>query len=96
MYANVTGLSLGIGMASGLDTICAQAHTGSNDPHALGKHLQRGYVVMLFLTFPVFAFWFYAETILIFAGQDPAIASLAGTYLLYLLPGVIPYFIYEW
>ncbi len=51
---------------------------------------------MAFLTVPVFVFWIYAESILLFCGQDPAISALAGQYLLYLLPGVIPYFIYEW
>lgn len=45
MYANVAGYSLGIGMSTALDTLCSQAHTSSNDPLDVGRHLQRGIVV---------------------------------------------------
>ncbi len=50
MTANITGFSIGQGLGTALDTLCAQAFTGSDDKHALGKHLQRG--VSLFGIYP--------------------------------------------
>ena len=95
MYANVTGFSIGIGMSTALDTLCAQSHTGSEDPHALGKHLQRGLVVTALLTFPISIVWLFAKDLLILAGQNHEISALAGTYLVYLIPGIFPYIAYE-
>jgi MATE family multidrug resistance protein len=91
MLCNVTGFSVGQGMASALDTLCSQSHTGSSDPHALGKHLQRSIVVMLFLSVPIAALWMFTERILVLAGQDVEISHLAGMYALYMIPGLFPY-----
>lgn len=82
-------------MSTALDTLCAQSHTGSDDPYALGKHLQRGLVVTAFLTIPISVVWLFAEKLLVLAGQDADIASLSSTYLMYLIPGIFPYIAYE-
>ncbi|KAI9017663.1 mate-domain-containing protein [Gaertneriomyces semiglobifer] len=78
MMCNVTGYSVGIGMASALDTLCSQAHTGSRDIHALGKHLQRGVVVMGILSVPIGVLWWNAEVFLLLVGQDREVARLSG------------------
>jgi MATE family multidrug resistance protein len=80
MLCNVTGFSVGQGMASALDTLCAQSHTGSSDPVCLGKHLQRAIVVMFFLSIPISILWLFTEELLKLAMQDPKIASLAGKF----------------
>ncbi|RKO84704.1 mate-domain-containing protein, partial [Blyttiomyces helicus] len=77
--------------ASALDTLCSQAHTGSADPHALGKHLQRALVVMLFLSFPIAILWCFAEQLLLLLGQDPEIARMSGIFARYALGGLYPY-----
>ncbi|KAJ3300021.1 hypothetical protein HK104_005275 [Borealophlyctis nickersoniae] len=91
MFCNVTGYSIGIGMGSALDTLCSQAHTGSPDPHALGKHLQRAIVVMFFLCFPIASLWFFAEPFLLLVGQEPEIADLSGKFARISILGLFPY-----
>lgn len=90
MLCNVTGFSVGMGMASALDTLCSQAHTGSNDRFALGKHLQRSIVVIFLISIPISILWTYTEPILLLAGQDPKIANLAGLFTFYMIPGLFP------
>ena len=93
MFCNVTGFSVGLGMASALDTLCSQAFTGSTDKHALGKHLQRGIVIMLILFFPITAIWLATEPLLLLVGQDAEISRLSGIYVRWMLPGLFPYLV---
>ncbi|KAJ3378620.1 hypothetical protein HDU92_007285 [Lobulomyces angularis] len=95
MWANVSGFSIGIGMASALDTLCSQSYTGSSDPHITGKHLQRSLVIMAFLCIPISALWCFTEPLLVIVGQDPEIARLAGIYTSWLIPALFPYFAYD-
>ena len=95
MTANITGFSVGQGFATALDTLCSQAYTGSQDRHALGKHLQRSVVVMLFLCMPITLIWIFTEPILLGLGQDPEISRLSGIFILYLLPGLFPYLVFQ-
>ncbi|KAJ3214922.1 hypothetical protein HK099_006610 [Clydaea vesicula] len=96
MWANVTGFSIGIGAASALDTLCSQAHTGSTDKFALGKHLQRSLTVMTIISIFISIFWyFFTERLLILTGQEPDIARLSTIYICWLIPGLIPNLFYE-
>lgn len=95
MFCNVTGFSISIGFASALDTLCSQAFTGSNDPKALGKHLQRAFLVMLLLSLPISILWLYAENIFLVLGQDPTISALAGEFSAYMIIGLFPNFVNE-
>jgi len=93
MFCNVTGFSLGQGLASALDTLCSQAFTGSSDPHALGKHLQRSIVLMFLLSVPISFLWMYLSPVLQLLGQDPILSDMAQTIARYLIPGFLPYLI---
>lgn len=101
MYCNVTGFSVGQGMASALDTLCSQSHTGARDKYALGKHLQRAIVVMFLISIPICILWINTSNLLLLAGQDPDISHLAGIYGIirkfkiarYMIPGLLPYLI---
>ncbi|KAI8915743.1 mate-domain-containing protein [Gorgonomyces haynaldii] len=93
MYCNVTGFSIGQGMASALDTLCSQAHTGSSDKTVLGKHLQRGIVLMLLLSIPISILWLFTEPILLLVGQDPEISRLSGIFSRWMIPGLFPFLV---
>ena len=93
MLCNVTGFSVGQGMASALDTLCSQSHTGSQDPYALGKHLQRSIVVMFLLSIPISLLWCFTTPLLLMVGQDPEISALAGKYTLFMIPALFPFLV---
>lgn len=95
MTANITGFSVGQGLATALDTLCSQAFTGAEDKKVLGCHLQRSIVVMAIITVPILVLWSYTESILILLGQDPEISRLSGTFIKYLSPGLFPYLVYS-
>ncbi len=95
MLCNVSGYSVGIGVASALDTLGSQSYTGSPDPHAIGKHTQRAIVIMAALTLPISVLWAYSENFLLLAGQDPEIAKLSSVFALYMVPGLFPYLVNE-
>ncbi|KAI8816045.1 mate-domain-containing protein [Fimicolochytrium jonesii] len=93
MLCNVTGYSLGIGMANALDSLCPQAYTGDKDPHALGKHLQRGIVVMAALCVPIAVLWFNAEKLLLLMGQNEEVAALSGQLARWAFIGCFPFMV---
>ncbi|KAI8808520.1 mate-domain-containing protein [Cladochytrium replicatum] len=95
MFCNVTGYSVGFGMASALDTLCAQSLTGSSDPKAAGKHLQRGIVVMFFLSFPIAYVWWNTEWLMLTLGQEAELAHMSGLFARYSILGLFPVLINE-
>lgn len=79
MYSMLTGMASTFGFSSALDTLATNGFTGADDEHYLGLVLQRAVVVMIGLIMPVvFVMWFWAENILLAAGQEPSLASMAG------------------
>ena len=72
--ANVTGVSLMIGLSSALDTLCAQAF-GAQKFHLLGEHLQRAILILSIPAFATSMLWFFMRPVLIALGQDPEIAG---------------------
>lgn len=76
------------GLASALETLCGQAY-GAEQYEQLGLMLQRGGVIMTIFCIPIALLWLKAEDILLLWHQEPAIAALAGQYMLYLIPGLV-------
>ncbi|CAL1352290.1 unnamed protein product [Linum trigynum] len=84
-FTNITGYSVMVGLASGLEPVCSQAY-GSKNWDLLHVSLQRMVLILCAAAAPVTFLWLNLRPIMVFLGQDPDIASTAATYCLYALP----------
>ncbi|CAI7762062.1 unnamed protein product [Closterium sp. NIES-53] len=86
--ANVTGFSLLEGLASAMETVCGQAY-GAGDLANLGTMLQRVHLILTLACLPISACWLATRPLLLFTGQDHAIASGAALYIAWEIPGLV-------
>ncbi|XP_059451908.1 protein DETOXIFICATION 49 [Corylus avellana] len=84
-FANITGYSILSGLAMGMEPICGQAF-GAKKHTLLGLSLQRTILLLFFTSIPISLLWLNMKKMLLFCGQDEAIATEAQSYLLYSLP----------
>jgi MATE family multidrug resistance protein len=87
-FANITGYSILSGLAMGMEPICGQAF-GAKKHTLLGLSLQRTVLLLLCTSIPISLLWLNMKKILLFCGQDEAIAAEAQSYLLYSLPDLL-------
>ncbi|KAI5463300.1 tyrosyl-DNA phosphodiesterase-domain-containing protein [Mariannaea sp. PMI_226] len=91
MSAAITFMAPFQGLATSLDTLCAQAY-GSGHKHLVGLQFQRMTCFLMCLSVPVAVIWFYAENILYHVIPEPESARLAGLYLrvmIFSIPGFV-------
>ncbi|KAH7355080.1 MATE transporter [Rhexocercosporidium sp. MPI-PUGE-AT-0058] len=86
MTANISGYAIYQGLATSLDTLCAQAY-GSGKKHLVGLQLQRMVYFLWMLTIPIGILWLFAEKILEKMVPEKESAEFAGLYLRILLFG---------
>lgn len=86
MTANITCYAPIQGLATSLDTLCAQAF-GSGHKHLVGLQLQRMTFFLWLLLLPVAIVWFHAEDILATMIPERRSAELAGMYLRIVIAG---------
>ncbi|KAJ7973960.1 Protein DETOXIFICATION [Quillaja saponaria] len=87
-FTNITGYSVLVGLASGLEPVCSQAY-GSKNWDLLSLSLQRMVLILLLAIIPISLLWVNLETIMLFMGQDRDITSMAATYCIYSLPDLL-------
>ncbi|KAF2315683.1 hypothetical protein P3X46_023753 [Hevea brasiliensis] len=87
-FANITGYSILSGLAMGMEPICGQAF-GAQKHSLLGLTLQRTILLLIFTSLPISLLWLNMKRILLFCGQDLAIATEAQSFLLYSLPDLL-------
>ncbi|KAI0387856.1 multidrug and toxin extrusion protein [Hypomontagnella monticulosa] len=87
MTANILCYAPMQGLATSLDTLCAQAY-GSGHKHLVGLQLQRMTYFLWTLFIPVVALFFFAKDILLRIVPDERSAELAGLYLRIIIAGV--------
>ncbi|XP_062179333.1 protein DETOXIFICATION 14-like [Phragmites australis] len=88
--ASVSGFSLLIGMACGLETLCGQAY-GAKQYDKLGLQTYRAIVTLITVSIPIALLWVFMGKLLILIGQDPLISKGAGRYIIWLIPGLFAY-----
>lgn len=94
MTANISGYAIYQGLATSLDTLCAQAY-GSGRKHLVGLQLQRMVWFLWALTIPIGIIWLSAERILESIVPEKESAQYAGLYLRILLLGAPGYACFE-
>ena len=94
MTANITGYAVFHGLATSLDTLCAQAY-GSGRKKLVGLQLQRMVFFLWTATIPIAIIWLFGTQILLRMVPEKEIAILAGRYLKVLILGAPGYACFE-
>ncbi|KAL8969761.1 MAG: hypothetical protein Q9183_001840, partial [Haloplaca sp. 2 TL-2023] len=94
MTANITGYAVYQGLATSLDTLCAQAY-GSGNKQLVGLQTQRMVFFLWFITLPIAVIWLSASSILMLIVPEHDVARLAGLYLKVVLIGAPGYACFE-
>eukprot|EP00879_Flechtneria_rotunda_P027356 GHRR01029303.1.p1 GENE.GHRR01029303.1~~GHRR01029303.1.p1 ORF type:complete len:272 (+),score=31.02 GHRR01029303.1:657-1472(+) len=84
---NVSGISITIGLASAMDTLCGQAF-GAHRYTLLGEVLQRARVICWCCCLPIALLWSRIEPILLLLGQDAQLSHLAAVNMRILIPSL--------
>ena len=94
MTANITGYAIYQGLATSLDTLCAQAY-GSGRRKLVGLQMQRMIYFLWILTIPIGIIWLLADKILMAIVPEHEVARLGGLYLKIVLAGAPGYAAFE-
>ena len=94
MTANITGYAVYQGLATSLDTLCAQAY-GSGRKKLVGLQTQRMVLFLWTITIPIGIIWLCADKILMKIVPEKDVAVLAGQYLKIVLIGAPGYALFE-
>jgi len=94
MSVNITGYAVYQGLATSLDTLCAQAY-GSGKKKLVGLQMQRMIIFLWMCTIPIALLWFFADRILMRIVPDQEVAYLAGLYTKVLILGAPGYACFE-
>ena len=101
MYLNLTGMSVGFGLATAMDTFASQAvgkSVGLDDSICnswLRTYLLTGIFVLGIAFIPVFFANFFSSSVLIALQQPREVAVLCEKFVILLLPGVPFLYVYE-
>lgn len=79
-----------LGMGSALETLCGQA-VGAGKIDMLGVYMQRSWVILMGMAFPLCLLYIFAGPILKSIGQTAEISEAAGTFAIWMIPQLFAY-----
>ncbi|ORY57868.1 mate-domain-containing protein [Pseudomassariella vexata] len=91
---NIIGYAIFEGMATALDTLCAQSY-GSGNLTDVGLHVQRMTLLMGLAAIPIGTSWIFSPSILSVFVKQTHLALKAGSFLRYSLVGLPGYALFE-
>ncbi|KAM0345093.1 hypothetical protein ACHAPU_006979 [Fusarium lateritium] len=91
---SIAGLAIYEGMATALDTLCAQAY-GAGNKAGVGLHVQRMLLLMAIVTVPVGAIWICSPAFLTLILRQDDLAAKAGSFLRVSIIGIPGYASFE-
>ncbi|KAJ5184107.1 hypothetical protein N7492_001723 [Penicillium capsulatum] len=94
MTVSITGNAVYSGLATSLDTLCAQAY-GSGKRKLVGLQMLRMVYFLWIVTIPIAVLWFFSEHILEKIVPEKEVATMAGLYLKVALLGTPGYACFE-
>lgn len=94
MTVSITGNAVYSGLATSLDTLCAQAY-GSGKKKLVGLQMLRMVYFLWLVTIPIAVLWFFSEYILAKIVPEKDVAAMAGLYLKIALLGLPGYACFE-
>lgn len=80
MTVTITGNAVFSGLATSLDTLCAQAY-GSGKKKLVGLQMLRMVYFLWIITIPIMILWYFSEHILAKIVPEKEVAKMAGLYL---------------
>lgn len=94
MTVSITGNAVYSGLATSLDTLCAQAY-GSGKRKLVGLQMLRMVFFLWLVTIPIATLWFFSEHILAKIVPEKQVAKMAGLYLKIALMGTPAFACFE-
>ncbi|CAK7344219.1 unnamed protein product [Dovyalis caffra] len=86
-FTNVTGFSLIVGLAGGLETLCGQAY-GAEQFKKFGSYTYCAIISLIPICIPISILWIFMDRILMAIGIDSDISIVACNYVICLIPAL--------
>ena len=91
---NIAGNMIMTAPLNAMDSVAPQSY-GAGNRQGVGLAAQRAIIIAIVFLLPTAPLWMFAESILITFGQPADVASFGARYMRLLLPGLLPFGVFE-